>query len=73
MFVCIGAFIHPKDAELSLAIESCLKSLVQAFCCDNHSDEGVLQQLMANHYPRGLRPSIIVNKFQDKVYDVRHR
>ncbi|XP_005015105.1 structural maintenance of chromosomes protein 6 isoform X1 [Anas platyrhynchos] len=69
----LGAFIHPKDAELSLAIESCLKSLVQAFCCDNHSDERVLQQLMTNHYPRGLRPSIIVNKFQDKVYDVRHR
>ncbi|KAM9195799.1 structural maintenance of chromosomes protein 6 isoform 2-T3 [Mergus octosetaceus] len=68
----LGAFIHPKDAELSLAIESCLKSLVQAFCCDNHSDERVLQQLMTNHYPRGLRPSIIVNKFQDKVYDVRH-
>lgn len=69
----LGAFIHLKDAELSLAVESCLKSLVQAFCCDNHSDERVLQQLMANHYPRGFRPSIIVNKFQDKVYDVTHK
>ncbi|XP_054035855.1 structural maintenance of chromosomes protein 6 [Dryobates pubescens] len=69
----LGAFIHPKDAELTLAIESCLKSLVQAFCCDNHSDERTLQQLMSKYYPRGIRPQIIVNKFQNKVYDVKHR
>ncbi|KAM6433429.1 structural maintenance of chromosomes protein 6 [Rhynochetos jubatus] len=69
----LGAFIHPKDPELTLAIESCLKSLVQAFCCDNHSDERTLQLLMSKHYPRGFRPQIIVNKFQNNVYDVRHR
>ncbi|NXY84808.1 SMC6 protein, partial [Alcedo cyanopectus] len=69
----LGAFIHPKDAELTLAIESCLKSLVQAFCCDNHSDEKTLQQLMSKYYPRGFRPQIIVNKFQNKVYDVTQR
>ncbi|KAM9382214.1 structural maintenance of chromosomes protein 6 [Phaethornis superciliosus] len=68
----LGAFIHPKDAELTLAIESCLKGLVQAFCCDNHSDERNLQLLMLKHYPRGFRPQIIVNKFRDQVYDVRH-
>ncbi|XP_061207167.1 structural maintenance of chromosomes protein 6 isoform X2 [Neopsephotus bourkii] len=69
----LGAFIHPKDAELTLAVESCLKSLVQAFCCDNHSDEKTLQQLMSKYYPRDFRPQIIVNKFQNTVYDVRHR
>ncbi|NXD79031.1 SMC6 protein, partial [Halcyon senegalensis] len=69
----LGAFIHPKDAELTLAIECCLKSLVQAFCCDNHSDERTLQLLMSKYYPRGFRPQIIVNKFQNKVYDVRQR
>ncbi|XP_009640087.1 structural maintenance of chromosomes protein 6 isoform X2 [Egretta garzetta] len=69
----LGAFIHPKDAELTLAVESCLKSLVQAFCCDNHSDERALQLLMSKYYPHGFRPQIIVNKFQNKVYDVRHR
>ncbi|NXL92475.1 SMC6 protein, partial [Alectura lathami] len=68
----LGAFIHPKDPQLTLAVESCLKSLVLSFCCDNHNDEKTLQQLMAKYYPRGVRPSIIVNKFQDKVYDVRH-
>ncbi|XP_071598075.1 structural maintenance of chromosomes protein 6 [Heliangelus exortis] len=68
----LGAFIHPKDAELTLAVESCLKGLVQAFCCDNHSDERNLQLLMLKHYPRGFRPQIIVNKFQNQVYDVRH-
>ncbi|NXG48593.1 SMC6 protein, partial [Psilopogon haemacephalus] len=69
----LGAFIHPKDAELTLAVESCLKGLVQAFCCDNHSDERTLQQMMSKYYPHGNRPQIIVNKFQNKVYDVRHR
>ncbi|XP_030304149.1 structural maintenance of chromosomes protein 6 [Calypte anna] len=68
----LGAFIHPKDAELTLAVESCLKGLVQAFCCDNHSDERNLQLLMLKHYPRGFRPQIIVNKFRNQVYDVRH-
>ncbi|NWS72921.1 SMC6 protein, partial [Crotophaga sulcirostris] len=69
----LGAFIHLKDSELTLAVESCLKSLVQAFWCDNHNDERTLQQLMSKHYPRGFRPQIIVNKFQNKVYDVTHR
>ncbi|NXF35088.1 SMC6 protein, partial [Nyctibius bracteatus] len=69
----LGAFIHLKDAELTLAVECCLKGLVQSFCCDNHSDEKTLQLLMSKYYPHGFRPQIIVNKFQDKVYDVRHR
>ncbi|KAM8810276.1 structural maintenance of chromosomes protein 6 [Eudromia elegans] len=69
----LGAFIHLKDAELALAVESCLKSLVLAFCCDNHDDERNLQMLMSKYYPPGFRPQIIVNKFQNKVYDVRHR
>ncbi|NXJ38160.1 SMC6 protein, partial [Ciconia maguari] len=69
----LGAFIHPRDAELTLAVESCLKSLVQAFCCDNHSDERTLQLLMSKYYPHGFRPQIIVNKFQNNIYDVRHR
>ncbi|NXJ80279.1 SMC6 protein, partial [Trogon melanurus] len=69
----IGAFIHPKDAELTLAVECCLKGLVKAFCCDNHSDERTLQQLMSQYYPHGSRPQIIVNKFQNNVYDVTQR
>ncbi|NXG00563.1 SMC6 protein, partial [Sakesphorus luctuosus] len=69
----IGAFIHAKDPELTLAVEACLKSLVHAFCCDSHSDERTLQLLMSKHYPPGHRPQIIVNKFQNKMYDVRQR
>ncbi|NXP56482.1 SMC6 protein, partial [Heliornis fulica] len=69
----LGAFIHPKDAELTLAIEACLKGLVRAFCCDNYSDESVLQLMMSKYYPRGFRPQIIVSKFQNTVYDVRQR
>ncbi|XP_051471915.1 structural maintenance of chromosomes protein 6 isoform X2 [Apus apus] len=69
----LGAFIHLKDAELTLAVEACLKGLVQAFCCDNHGDEKTLQLLMAKYYPQGLRPQIIVNKFQNNIYDVSRR
>uniref|UniRef100_A0A8C5X0B9 Structural maintenance of chromosomes protein 6 n=1 Tax=Malurus cyaneus samueli TaxID=2593467 RepID=A0A8C5X0B9_9PASS len=69
----LGALIHPKDPELILAIESCLKSLLQAFCCDNHSDERTLVFLMSKYFARGHRPQIIVNKFQNKVYDTSQR
>ncbi|NXG20844.1 SMC6 protein, partial [Grallaria varia] len=69
----IGAFIHAKDPELTLAVEACLKGLVHAFCCDNHGDERTLQLLMSKHYPPGHRPQIIVNRFQNKMYDVRQR
>lgn len=69
----LGALIHPKDPELILAIESCLKTLLQAFCCDNHSDERTLQFLMSKYYTRGHRPQIIVNKFQNKIYDTSQR
>ncbi|NXA78790.1 SMC6 protein, partial [Thryothorus ludovicianus] len=69
----LGALIHPKDPELILAIESCLKGLLQAFCCDNHSDERTLQHLMSKYYARGRRPQIIVNKFQNKMYDTSQR
>ncbi|NXF80743.1 SMC6 protein, partial [Sclerurus mexicanus] len=69
----VGAFIHVKDPELTLAVEACLKGLVHAFCCDNHSDEKTLQLLMSKHYPPGQRPQIIVNRFQNKMYDVRQR
>ncbi|XP_053141310.1 structural maintenance of chromosomes protein 6-like isoform X1 [Hemicordylus capensis] len=68
----LGAFIHLKDAELALAVEACLKSLVQAFWCDNHSDERVLQVLMSK-FCAGGRPQIIVNAFQNHVYDVSQR
>ncbi|NXQ63007.1 SMC6 protein, partial [Anthoscopus minutus] len=69
----LGALIHPKDPELILAIESCLKGLLQAFCCDNHNDERTLQSLMSKYYSRGHRPQIIVNKFQNKIYDTSQR
>ncbi|ELW71999.1 Structural maintenance of chromosomes protein 6 [Tupaia chinensis] len=70
----LGACIHLRDPELALAIESCLKGLLQAFCCHNHADERVLQALMKRFYPPGTsRPQIIVSEFRNEMYDVRHR
>uniref|UniRef100_A0A8C0GA34 Structural maintenance of chromosomes protein 6 n=1 Tax=Chelonoidis abingdonii TaxID=106734 RepID=A0A8C0GA34_CHEAB len=69
----LGAFISLKDAELTLAVETCLKSLLQAFCCDNHHDERMLQTLMSKFYSSGYRPQIIVSRFRNEVYDVRPR
>ncbi|KAM5316462.1 structural maintenance of chromosomes protein 6 isoform 2-T2 [Glossophaga mutica] len=70
----LGACIHLRDPEHALAIESCLKGLLQAYCCHNHSDERVLQTLMRKFYlPGTSRPQIIVSEFRKDVYDVRHR
>ncbi|XP_054583842.1 structural maintenance of chromosomes protein 6 isoform X2 [Eptesicus fuscus] len=70
----LGACIHLRDPELALAIESCLKGLLQAYCCHNHSDERVLQALMRKFYSPGTsRPQIIVSEFRNDMYDVRHR
>nr|XP_056712877.1 structural maintenance of chromosomes protein 6 [Euleptes europaea] len=69
----LGVFIHLKDAELALAVEACLKSLVSAFCCDNHSDEKILQTLMSQFCPAGYRPQIIVSTFRNNIYDVRQK
>ncbi|XP_063088402.1 structural maintenance of chromosomes protein 6 isoform X2 [Cavia porcellus] len=70
----LGACIHLRDPELALAIESCLKGLLQAYCCHNHADERVLQALMKRFYSPGTsRPQIIVSEFQNEMYDVRHR
>uniref|UniRef100_A0A8C6B070 Structural maintenance of chromosomes protein 6 n=1 Tax=Monodon monoceros TaxID=40151 RepID=A0A8C6B070_MONMO len=70
----LGACIHLRDTELALAIESCLKGLLQAYCCHNHADERVLQALMKRFYSPGTsRPQIIVSEFRNEVYDVRHR
>ncbi|XP_054533673.1 structural maintenance of chromosomes protein 6 isoform X4 [Pan troglodytes] len=70
----LGACIHLRDPELALAIESCLKGLLQAYCCHNHADERVLQALMKRFYlPGTSRPPIIVSEFRNEIYDVRHR
>lgn len=70
----LGACIHLRDPELALAIESCLKGLLQAYCCHDHADERVLQALMRKFYlPGTSRPQIIVSEFRHEIYDVRHR
>ncbi|XP_068136370.1 structural maintenance of chromosomes protein 6 [Hyperolius riggenbachi] len=69
----LGNCIRLKDPQLDVAVESCLKSLLYGFCCDNHQDERTLQSLMSREYPRGQRPPIIVNQFRDQVYDVSRR
>ncbi|XP_043924473.1 structural maintenance of chromosomes protein 6 [Protopterus annectens] len=68
----LGACIRLKDPELALAVESCLKGLLLAFCCDNYKDEKVLQSLMSK-FCKTSRPQIIVSEFTNSVYDVRAR
>lgn len=59
-----------KDPELALAVESCLKSLMMAFCCDNYRDEKVLQGLMSRHFPQGRRPLILVSEFSSTIHNI---
>uniref|UniRef100_A0AAY4BE51 Structural maintenance of chromosomes protein 6 n=2 Tax=Denticeps clupeoides TaxID=299321 RepID=A0AAY4BE51_9TELE len=68
----LGFCICLKDPELAVAVESCLKSLMLAFCCDNHRDEALLQSLMSRYF-KDKRPQIIVSEFTDKRYNVEER
>lgn len=69
----LGACIRLKDPQLALAVESCLKSLLHAFCCDSHQDERVLQSIMGRVFTHGHRPQIIVNEFRNEIYNVSQR
>ncbi|XP_054617477.1 structural maintenance of chromosomes protein 6-like isoform X2 [Dunckerocampus dactyliophorus] len=69
----LGYLINLKDPELALAIEVCLKSLLQAFTCDNYDDEKVLKGLMDKVFPGGRRPPIITGQFITHVYDTKRR
>ncbi|XP_044538866.1 structural maintenance of chromosomes protein 6-like [Gracilinanus agilis] len=70
----LGAYIHLQDPEFALAVESCLKDLLLAFCCNSYKDEQVLQTLMKRFYPIDCpRPQIIVSAFKNEIYDVTGR
>ncbi|XP_056600380.1 structural maintenance of chromosomes protein 6-like [Triplophysa dalaica] len=69
----LGYCIRMRDPDLGLAVECCLKALMLAFCCDNHQDEKVLQNIMKSCFPHGRRPQIIVSRFTDTVYNVGSR
>lgn len=69
----IGSCLTVKDPTLSIAVESCLRSFMKAFCCDNYKDEAVLQELMCRYYARDHRPQIIVSPFSDKPYNLHGR
>lgn len=67
----LGHLINLRDPEMALAVEVCLKGQLQAFICDNHDDERVLQGLMARVLQR--RPTIITSQFLPYVHDTRRR
>ncbi|XP_057199354.1 structural maintenance of chromosomes protein 6 isoform X2 [Triplophysa rosa] len=69
----IGACISLKDPSLVVAVESCLRSFMKTFCCDNYKDEKVLQELMSPYFPKGSRPQIIVCTFTDRVHKLQGR
>lgn len=71
--VCAGYLISLKVPELALAVELCLKGLLQAFTCDNHNDERVLKGIMSKVFPSGQRPQIITSPFLPSVHDTRRR
>ncbi|KAM7367887.1 hypothetical protein PAMP_014155 [Pampus punctatissimus] len=69
----LGYLISLKDPDLALAVEVCLKGQLQAFTCDNHEDERVLQGLMNKVFLTGRRPAIITSQFLPQVHDTRRR
>ncbi|KAM8846096.1 structural maintenance of chromosomes protein 6 isoform 1-T1 [Synchiropus picturatus] len=69
----LGYLISLKDPDLALAVEVCLKTLLQAFICDNHKDEAVLKGLMARICAGGRRPQIITSRFLPNVHNITQR
>ncbi|KAM9339091.1 structural maintenance of chromosomes protein 6 [Symphorus nematophorus] len=69
----LGYLISLRDPELALAVEVCLKGQLQAFTCDNHEDERVLQDLMVRVFPASRRPAIITSSFLPHVHDTRKK
>lgn len=69
----LGYLISLKVPELALAVEVCLKALLQAFTCDNHEDERVLKGIMSRVFPAGNRPQIITSPFLPSCHDTRKR
>ncbi|KAK3592068.1 hypothetical protein CHS0354_019324 [Potamilus streckersoni] len=65
----IGACFKLVDQRWGLAIECCLKSLLNAFVCHDHDDEKMLELIMSTVCPQQYKPVIIVTKFKDQVYD----
>lgn len=68
-----GYLISLKIPELALAVEICLKGLLQAFTCDNHNDERVLKSIMSKVLTAGQRPQIITSPFLPSCHDTRRR
>ena len=66
----LGAHFTVKDQCWALAVESCLRSLMHAFCVHDHHDEKELERLMKAVCHAGIIPVIITCPFQNQVYDV---
>lgn len=59
----IGHLIKLRDSGAALAVESCIKGLVNAFCCDNQNDASTLSQLFKRTLGNARPPMIITRKF----------
>ncbi|RWS14915.1 structural maintenance of chromosomes protein 6-like isoform X2 [Dinothrombium tinctorium] len=68
----IGAFINLTIPEAALAVETCLKNLSSAFCCDNMEDEKELRSLMQQVLRDKKFPIIITRKFARR-HDVKSK
>ncbi|XP_064625837.1 structural maintenance of chromosomes protein 6-like isoform X2 [Lineus longissimus] len=67
----IGAHIHLRDQNWAVAVEGSLKNLLLSFCCNDHQDERVLEQVMKETgIPMGRKPAIICSRFLPHFHDV---
>ncbi|XP_055886369.1 structural maintenance of chromosomes protein 6-like isoform X2 [Biomphalaria glabrata] len=67
----LGACFDLLDPKWALAVECCLKGLVSAFVCHDHSDERILEDIFYSTLrSKSLRPTIITCPFAHEVHDV---
>lgn len=66
----VGEWIKLKDSEWALAVESCLKSLIHAFCVNDHDDSLQLEKIFKEVCPEIKPPLFIISQFQSELHDV---
>lgn len=66
----IGEWIKLKDPDWALAVENCLKSLITAFCVNDHADSVQLERIFKEVCPDFRPPLVIISEFQSTLYNV---
>ncbi|XP_052775286.1 structural maintenance of chromosomes protein 6-like isoform X1 [Mya arenaria] len=64
----LGSCFTLKEQRWALAVECCLKGLMNSWVCHDYHDEKILEQIVKDVCPQ-YKISIIVSRFKNDMYD----